>query len=98
MKFGSKKAIFGLIWGVLRGLDHVWESATPPTHILEKLRFLQNSENIDFIVACGNKITVLYGCGFGFKKLGLGQTLSPLVGTKSQLLFNFFKRLPFNRL
>ena len=25
-----------------------------------------------------NKITVLYGCGFGFKKLGLGQTLPPL--------------------
>ena len=33
MKFGSKKAIFG---GVLRGLDLVWESATPPTHIWER--------------------------------------------------------------
>ena len=30
-----------------------------------------------------NKITDLYGCGF--KKLGLGQTPAPLVGTKSQL-------------
>ena len=33
-----------------------------------------------------NKITVLYGCGFGFKKLGLGQTPAPLVGTKYQFL------------
>ena len=31
-----------------------------------------------------NKITVLYGCGF--KNLGVGQTPTPLVGTKSQLL------------
>ena len=29
-------------------------------------------------------LSVLYGCGF--KKLGLGQTPAPLVGTKSQLL------------
>ena len=34
-----------------------------------------------------NKITVFYGCGFGFKKLGLGQTPAPLVGTKSQFVF-----------
>ena len=33
-----------------------------------------------------NKITALYGCGFGFKKLGLGQTPAPLVGTKYQFL------------
>ena len=33
VKFGSKKAIFGVIWG---GLDLVWESATPPTHIWER--------------------------------------------------------------
>ena len=33
------------------------------------------------------KITVFYGCGFGFKKLGLGQTPAPLVGTKSQFVF-----------
>ena len=32
MKFGSKRAIFG----VLRGLDLVWELATPPTHIWER--------------------------------------------------------------
>ena len=36
VKFGSKKAIFGVIWGVLRGLDLVWESATPPTHIWKR--------------------------------------------------------------
>ena len=36
MKFGSKKAIFGVIWGVLRGLDLVWESATTPTDIWER--------------------------------------------------------------
>ena len=36
MKFGSKRAIFGVIWGVLRGLDLVWESAIPPTHIWER--------------------------------------------------------------
>ena len=36
MKFGSKRAIFGVIWGVFRGLDLVWESATPPTHIWER--------------------------------------------------------------
>ena len=33
MKFGSKKAIFGVIWG---GLDLVWETATPLTHIWER--------------------------------------------------------------
>ena len=33
-----------------------------------------------------NKITLLYGCGFGLKKLELGQTPAPLLGTKSQLL------------
>ena len=48
----------------------------------------------DFLVETGNpppilrqnlnKVTVLYGCGFGSKKLGLGQP-PPLVGTKSQL-------------
>ena len=32
-----------------------------------------------------NKITVLCGCGF--KKLGLGQTPAPLVGTKYQFFF-----------
>ena len=38
MKFGSKKAIFGAIWGGrgLSGFDLVWESATPPTHICER--------------------------------------------------------------
>ena len=36
MKFGSKKAIFGGdLWGGLRGLDLVWKSDTPPTHIWE---------------------------------------------------------------
>ena len=34
MKFGSKKAIFGVI---LRGFDLVWESTNPPTHIWKKL-------------------------------------------------------------
>ena len=33
MKFGSKKTIFEVIWG---GLDLIWESATPPTHIWER--------------------------------------------------------------
>ena len=36
MKFGSKKAIFGVIWFFLRGLNLVRESATPPTHIWER--------------------------------------------------------------
>ena len=36
MKFGSKKAIFGVICFFFRGLDLVWESATPPTHIWER--------------------------------------------------------------
>ena len=36
MKIGSKRAIFGVIWGVFRGLDLVWESATPPTYIWER--------------------------------------------------------------
>ena len=35
LKFGSKKAIFGVIC-FFRGLDLVWKSATPPTHIWEK--------------------------------------------------------------
>ena len=47
MRFGKTKGeirvekgdIFGVIWGVLRGLDLVWESATPPTHIWEKSFF-----------------------------------------------------------
>ena len=34
VKFGSKKAIFGVIF-LFRGFDLVWESATPPTHIWE---------------------------------------------------------------
>ena len=34
-KFGSKKAIFGVICFSLRDLDLVWESATPPIHIWE---------------------------------------------------------------
>ena len=33
VKFWSKKAIFGVIWFFLRGLDLVWESAT---HIWER--------------------------------------------------------------
>ena len=41
-----------------------------------------------------NKITVLYGCGF--KNLGLGQTSAPLIGTKSQLLRNFFEGSPYD--
>ena len=36
MKFRSKKAIIRVIWFFLRGLNLVWESATPPTHIWEK--------------------------------------------------------------
>ena len=32
-----------------------------------------------------DKITVLYGCGFGFKKLGLADPPAPSVGTKSQI-------------
>ena len=36
MKFGSKKAIFGVICFFLRGLHLVWESATPPTYIWER--------------------------------------------------------------
>ena len=36
LKFGSKRAIFGMVWGVLRSLDLVWELATPPNHIWEK--------------------------------------------------------------
>ena len=45
----------------------------------------------DFLVGTGepppywDKITVLYGCGFGFKKSGLGQPPHLLSGTKSQL-------------
>ena len=31
-----EKGDFRVIWGVLRGLDLVWESATPPTHIWER--------------------------------------------------------------
>ena len=37
VKFGSKKAIFGVICFFLRGLDLAWESSTPPTHIWEKI-------------------------------------------------------------
>ena len=36
MKFGSKKAIFGVIWCGFEGFGPCWESATPPTHIWEK--------------------------------------------------------------
>ena len=36
MKFGSKRAIFGVIFFFFRGLDLVWESATPTTHIWER--------------------------------------------------------------
>ena len=44
----------------------------------------------DFLVGTGeplpycNKITLLYGCGFGLKKLGLADPPPPSVGTKSQ--------------
>ena len=40
---------------------------------------------------CCDKFPVLYGCGFGFKKLVLGQTPAPLIGTKSQFLTIFLK-------
>ena len=33
---GRKRRFSGWFGGVLRGLDLVWESATPPTHIWEK--------------------------------------------------------------
>ena len=33
---GRKGRFSGWFWGVLRGLDLVWESATPPTHIWER--------------------------------------------------------------
>ena len=34
--FGRKRRFSGQFGGVLRGLDLVWESATPPTHIWER--------------------------------------------------------------
>ena len=43
---------------------------------------------------CNIKITLLYGCGFGLKKLGFGQTPTHLIGRKSQLLLKFFLETP----
>ena len=62
MKFGSKNAIVGVIWG----FDLVWESATPPTHIWEKspnkkLGFITPSLIADFhcmIVICSLVVDV----------------------------------------
>ena len=53
MKFGSKKAIFGVIWGVLRGLDLVWESATPPTHLWE-----ESPQKILFLFVWGGRASL----------------------------------------
>ena len=36
VKFGRKGQLSRWFWGVLRGLDLFWESATPPTHIWER--------------------------------------------------------------
>ena len=53
----------------------------------------------DFLVGTGeprhiakktNEITLLYGCGFGLKKLGLADPPHPSVGTK-------FQKIPKNR-
>ena len=55
VKFGSKKAIFGVIWGVLRGFDLVWESATPPTYIwgnFPKKTFSPDIRNQIIFTAC----------------------------------------------
>ena len=44
-----------------------------------------------------DKIPTKSPCGFGFKKLGLGQTPAPLVGTKSQLLPKKIEGSPYLR-
>ena len=43
-----------------------------------------------------NKITVLYGCGFGFKTLGLGQTPAPSLGQNPNF-YRFLWRLPLEQ-
>ena len=58
----------------------------------------------DFLVGTGeprhiakknpNEITLLYGCGFGLKKLGFGQKPTHLVGPKSQLYQKLLLKAP----
>ena len=58
----------------------------------------------DFLVGVGdprhiakkkNEITLLYGCGFGLKKLGLGQTPPPpSLGQNPNIDRIFFWKLP----
>ena len=61
---GRKRRFSGQFGGVLKGLDLVWESATPPTHIWErspkKKRFFFLAAPLSCCCCCPYPVDILY--------------------------------------